>query len=68
MVLVQDRSGLTASDMESFKSDLLEVIGKYFVLERKQLEVEWQRTDSETALIINTPVIGRPKQSRRAVA
>jgi len=65
MVLVQDRSGLTAQDMEDFKSDLLDVITKYFVLERKQLEVEWERSDNETALIINTPVIGRPRQLKR---
>lgn len=68
MVLVQDRSGLTPQDMDFFKRDLLEVISKYFVLERKQLEIEWHREDSSTALIINTPVVGRPRQVKSAVA
>jgi len=66
MVLIQDRSGMTAQDMDAFKSDLLDVISKYFVLERKQLEVEWQRSDNSTALIINTPVMGRPKMVKTA--
>ena len=63
MVLVQDRSGLTSEEMDFFKRDLLEVIARYFILERKNLDIEWQRADSTTALIINTPVTGRPRSS-----
>ena len=68
MVLIQDRSGLSSNDMESFRNDLLDVISKYFVLERKSLEIEWQRSDASTALIINTPVSIRTKSSAQAVA
>jgi cell division topological specificity factor len=66
MVLVQDRSGLTNEEMELFRKDLLEVISKYFDLQKRDLEIEWQRSDSETALIINTPVVGRVRQAVRA--
>lgn len=59
MVLVQDRSGLSSSEMELFKKDLMDVISKYFTLENKNLDVEWKRSDSETALVINTPVVGK---------
>ena len=59
MVLVQDRSGLTTTEMEMFKKDLMEVIAKYFTIENRTLDVEWKRTDSETALVINTPVMGK---------
>jgi len=59
MVLVQDRSGLTSTEMELFKKDLMEVIGKYFTIENRAVDVEWKRSDSETALVINTPVIGK---------
>lgn len=61
MVLVQDRSGLSAPEMELFQKDLLAVIEKYFTLEDKELSVEWQRNDNSTALVINTPVCGRNK-------
>lgn len=64
MVLVQDRSGLSAEEMGFFQRDLLEVITKYFVLEQKRLEIEWQRTDGCTALVINTPVVGRPRSAK----
>ena len=61
MVLVQDRSGLSATEMELFKEDLLGVISKYFVIQKTYLEVAWERSDNETALVINTPVTGRLK-------
>ncbi len=64
MVLVQDRSGLSSSDMENFKKDLLEVIAKYFVIEKRALDVEWKRSESETALVINTPITGRLKLAK----
>ena len=41
MVLVQDRSGLTSEEMESFRKDLLEVISRYFSLEKRSVEIEW---------------------------
>lgn len=61
MVLIQDRSGISQTDMDAFKADLLEVISKYFVLETKGLNVEWQRTANATALVINTPIKGKMK-------
>jgi len=66
MVLVQDRSGLSTEEMELFRKDLLEVISKYFDLQKRDLEFEWHRSDSETALVINTPVVGRVRQAVRA--
>ena len=61
MVLVQDRSGLSPNEMELFKKDLMNVLSKYFLIESKHLEVDWKRTDNETALVINTPITGRLK-------
>ena len=66
MVLVQDRSGLSPADMDFFKKDLLEVIQRYFMLESECLEVDWERSNGTTALIINTPVMGRPKMKKQA--
>lgn len=66
MVLVQDRSGLSSQEMDFFRKDLMEVISKYFVLEAKSLEIEWQRTDSHTALLINTPVAGRLREALKS--
>lgn len=72
MVLVQDRSGLTSTEMELFKKDLMEVISKYFAIETKDVDVEWKRGDNETALVINTPVRGKiravPKEDKKKEA
>lgn len=59
MVLVQDRSGMSSSDMEGFKGEILGVISKYFLIEQKDLDVSWERNDLQTALVINTPITGR---------
>ncbi len=64
MVLVQDRSGLSSSEMESFRGDLLKVISRYFVLERAALDIEWERSDGSTALVINTPVVVKRKERK----
>ncbi len=68
MVLVQDRSGMTSKDMDFFKRDLMEVISKYFVVETKNLQVEWKRYESTTALVINTPVVGRSRGAGKLAA
>lgn len=68
MVLVQDRSGLTPQDMDLFKKDLLEVITKYFETERSHIDVEWQRENGSTALIVNMPVQGRIRPRVAAAA
>lgn len=68
MVLVQDRSGMSSQEMEMFRKDLLDVIRKYFVIESKSLEVNWERNDEETALVINTPVTGRLKAASKRAA
>ena len=54
VVLVQDRSGLSSKEMKKFKKELLETMQKYFVIEEKDLDIEWQRDGNTTALVVNT--------------
>ena len=68
MVLVQDRSGLNAKEMDSFREELLAVITKFFVLGAKDVEIEWQRTENSTALIVNTPVSSRARVKKNKAA
>jgi len=44
------------------------VIGKYFTIENTSLDVEWKRTDSETALVINTPIVGKLRVLQKEAA
>ncbi len=59
---------MSSQEMEMFRKDLLDVIRKYFVIESKSLEVNWERNDEETALVINTPVTGRLKAASKRAA
>ena len=68
MILVQDRSGLSPKEMDTFKHELLAVFKKYFVLDSKSINIEWQRSDNEVALVINTPVRGKPAGASIAAA
>lgn len=66
VVLVQDRSGMSTTDMDNFQSDLLEVLSRYFVLETKAVDIEWKRNENSTELVINTPVMGRSNVGKAA--
>ena len=68
MVLIQDRSGLNPQEMDLFRKELIEVISKYFLVDKKQLDIEWERNDFTTALLINTPVIGRKSELKQPIA
>lgn len=62
-VLVQDRSGLTADDMSKFKEELVDVIGRYFVLDKQGFDVSYKRAGDSTTLLINSPVLVRRQDS-----
>lgn len=58
-VLVQDRSGLSNDEMARFKTDLLDVIKRFFVVDDEGFEVEYKRDQGSTTLLINSPVLRR---------
>jgi cell division topological specificity factor len=57
LVLVQDRTGLSGDEMGTFKSDLLAVLKRYFVIDDGGLDVQYQRESNSTTLVINSPVL-----------
>jgi len=59
---------MSSQEMEMFRKELLDVIRKYFVIESKSLDVNWERNEEETALVINTPVTGRLKAAPKRAA
>ena len=58
LILVQDRTGIDEEIMESLQTELTEVLSKYFILEREQVEVEVEREQDSMALVANIPVLG----------
>lgn len=62
-VLVQDRTGLTNEQMAGFKSEILDVLERYFVIDKQAFDVQYQREFDTTTLVINSPVIVNRKES-----
>ena len=62
-VLVQDRTGLSAEELTSFKREMVGVIEKYFVIDEKGFDISYERAADLTTLVINSPVIVRRQDS-----
>ena len=60
-VLVQDRTGLSSDEMMNFKREMMEVVEHYFVIDKTGFDVQYQREQESTVLLINSPVIARRK-------
>lgn len=58
-VLVQDRTGLTAEEMSTFRSELMAVLEKYFVVDKQGFDVAYKRDVDSTTLLINSPIVVR---------
>lgn len=63
LVLVHDRLDISESTMDDLRNDLIEVIGKYMVIDREALEVSLAKEDHGVALIANIPVINVKRRS-----
>ena len=63
-VLVQDRASLSNEQMLSFKKELVEVIERYFVIDKERFDIDYRRSSDTTTLLINSPVlIRKPEQA-----
>ncbi len=66
-VLVQDRAGLTNEEMAEFKQEIIGVIEKYFVVDKKAFDISYQRESDSTTLIINSPVVVSRKEGPKGI-
>jgi len=56
MVLAYDRTDISPQLMAKMRSELLEVVSRYFELEAESLEVLFDREGNTTALVANIPI------------
>lgn len=56
-VLVQDRSGLSGEQMAEFKEEIMNIVGKYFTIDKSGFDVTYKREENSTTLLINSPVV-----------
>lgn len=56
LVLSYDRAGLTPGKMEELKTELLEVIGRYFPAEESDYDVKLEQQGNRMVFVANLPV------------
>lgn len=59
VVLVQDRAGLTSSQLDRFRNELIAVLERYFVIDASGIEIDYKRQGEYTVLSISSPVLVR---------
>ena len=67
-VLVQDRTGLTGEEMAKFKEELMQVIDRYFVVDKTGFDIAYQRDNQSTTLLINSPVVVKRQEAISGIA
>jgi len=63
-VLVQDRASLSSEQMVAFKSELVDVIERYFVVDKEKFDIDYRRNGETTTLLINSPVLIKKEDSQ----
>lgn len=58
LVLVHDRASMSPQMLESLKTDLIQVISNYMVIDEANLEVNLDSSGNTVALVANIPVKG----------
>lgn len=58
LVLSYDRAKLTPGKMEELKSELLQLIGKYFPAESQEYDVRFEQHGDRMVLVANLPMKG----------
>jgi len=56
LVLVHDRSMLPPETLDALRADLIEVVSRYFEVDRTTLSMDVHRTRESWALMVNLPL------------
>ncbi len=56
VVLIHDRANLSPELMEHLKNDIIQVISKYMVINKHDMEISLANDDDSVALVANIPV------------
>lgn len=56
LVLIHDRASLSPELIDALRSDLIKVISKYMDIDEDALEVNFDKNESQVALVANIPV------------
>ena len=60
--LVYDKLEINENTLTDLQNDIIQVISKYFEIDRKALNLEIQKGDDISALVFNTPILNMKKR------
>ncbi|MFZ5647058.1 MAG: cell division topological specificity factor MinE [Bacillota bacterium] len=63
LVLVHDRASVSPQLLQSLKADLIKVISNYMEIDEEALEVNFENSENQVALIANIPVKNVKRQA-----
>ena len=63
--LVYDKLEVSNDILGDLQDDIIEVISRYFEIDRSGLKLDIQRMENKTALVVNTPILSA---KRRVIA
>jgi len=58
LVLINDRTDLSAASLENLKDDLLEVLSRYIQIDPKSMKIDITQEGREQRLIADIPISG----------
>ena len=56
MVLIQDRASVSPEVMEKLRDDIIQVMSKYMVINKSDMEISLENVEDSVALVANIPV------------
>ena len=56
MVLIQYRASVSPEVMEKLRDDIIQVISKYMVINKSDMEISLENVEDSVALVANIPV------------
>jgi len=60
--LLTDKLEVKTDTLGNLQKDLVEVISRYFEIDKESIQIDIKRSEESSALIFNTPIIGAHRQ------
>ncbi len=60
--LVYDKLEVSKDILSDLQDDIIEVISRYFEIDKGSLKLDIQRMDDKTALVVNTPILSTKRK------
>ncbi len=63
--LIYDKLEVSEDILDNLQKDIVDVISKYFEIDKESVKLDISRSDDFSALIVNTPIISAKRKDRR---